>query len=104
MARKPDELLQEAVDIFKARREVYGDNYMKHGYVMTAFFPDSIPIVNSAKDHSRFGLLTQIISKLTRYCENFSKGGHDDSLADLSVYAAILRSLDQEINADDIPF
>ena len=43
-----------------------------------------------------------IINKIARYAENFDKGGHDDSLNDISVYAAMLRSIDRKIN--EVPF
>jgi len=97
----PAELLQQSVETFRQRGDVYGDNYKMHGEVMVALFRKQIELVGQ-NDHNRFGLLVQIVSKLTRYCENFDKGGHDDSLNDLSVYAAMLRSLDREIN--EVPF
>jgi hypothetical protein len=106
MSKKPYELLQESVETFKQRAEVYGDNYKVYGQVMSVLLKNGIAACDTPEEHekmhNRLGLLTQIVSKLTRYCENFDKGGHDDSLNDLSVYAAMLRSLDQEYN--EVPF
>jgi hypothetical protein len=39
-------------------------------------------------------VMTHIVSKLHRYALNFETGGHQDSLKDLAVYAAMLASLD----------
>lgn len=100
MDASPGALLLNAADTFKQRAEVYGDNYKKFGQVIAALNMDLQ--MRTVQDWNRFGLLIQIISKLMRYTENFSKGGHDDSLNDLSVYSAMLRSLDRETG--DIPF
>lgn len=97
----PAGMLASAAQTFKQRAEVYGDNYKRFGIVIDALFPDGIKI-DVEEQYNRYGLLVQIVSKLTRYCENFNKGGHDDSLNDLAVYAAMLRSLDKEIN--EVPF
>ncbi len=94
-------MLQQASEIFKQRAEVYGDNYKRFGKIFNLLLTDKI-IIETDHDWDRVGLMVQIVSKLTRYCENFNKGGHDDSLADLSVYAAMLRSYDKEIN--EVPF
>jgi hypothetical protein len=97
----PANMLQQASETFKQRFELYGDNYKKFGIVMQALMPKESD-VSSIENHNRLGLLTQIIYKLTRYCENFNKGGHKDSIHDLCVYAAMLESLDDEIN--EVPF
>ena len=46
-------------------------------------------------DFTRFKNLTQVVDKLHRYCVNFSKGGHPDSLDDLAVYAQIQAYMDE---------
>lgn len=106
MKNSPADLLQESVDIFRKRNELYGDNYKKFGAVMHALFPNELQRSSEAAVGywNRLGILVQIVSKLTRYCENFNEGGHDDSLKDLSVYAAMLRELDKEGLNDEIPF
>lgn len=99
----PSDMLLAAAETFKQRAEVYGDNYKKFGHVMLALFPPGrAPYLTNETDWNRLGLIVQIISKLTRYIENYSSGGHDDSLQDLSVYAAMLRSIDKDIS--EIPF
>lgn len=97
----PSDMLQDAADTFKERAEVYGDNYKNFGKVMMTLFPNGLKI-EGVDGWNRLGIIVQIISKLTRYCENANKGGHDDSLNDLAVYSSMLRSLDKEIN--EIPF
>lgn len=89
----PDELVA-AADLFRQRQHVYGKNYKDFGPVAQAMLANIK--LESAEDFARLGVLVQIISKLTRYCVNFNKGGHDDSLMDLSVYAQMLRELDQD--------
>lgn len=88
-----EELLR-ASELFRQRGKVYGKNYKDFGPVAHAMLAGMR--VESSGDFARLGVLVQIISKLTRYCANFNRGGHDDSLMDLSVYAQMLRELDQD--------
>ena len=90
------ELLREAADVFEGRDAAYGSTYKVHGEVANALFADRPPVLKSADDHARFGVLTMIIGKLTRYARNFNNGGHADSLVDLTNYAAMLSELDQK--------
>lgn len=92
--------LKKAAGIFEERGKVYGDNYKQFGKVMKALFPTGA-VVNDVETWNRLGLLTQIVSKLTRYSENFTKKGHEDSLDDLAVYAAMLNSYDDECYHSD---
>jgi hypothetical protein len=87
--------LREAGDLYNERHKVYGDNYKQFGSIMMALFPNGIELTTCA-DWNRLGILVQCISKASRYTNNFHKGGHDDSLADLTVYATMLRELDKE--------
>jgi hypothetical protein len=91
------ELLREAASTYEQRNAIYGDNYKHFGSVMVALFQGQCVFLDNTDDHNRFGVFTQIVSKLTRYAENFSSGGHDDSLLDMSVYCAMLRELDTEL-------
>jgi hypothetical protein len=86
-------LLREAASTYEQRNKVYGDNYKKFGVVMSALFPEGL-VVNSVDDWNRLGTLVQKVSKLTRYIENYSKGGHPDSLLDDIVYTSMLSELD----------
>lgn len=92
------EILQDAASTFKERHEVYGDNWRTVGRVMKALFPKGVAL-NTEDDHNRFHILMLEVVKLTRYVENWSSGGHEDSQLDLSVYAAMLVQIDREINA-----
>lgn len=89
--------LRKAADIYAERNAIYGDNYKHFGKVVEALFPNgvnSVPGADKAEQYNRLGVLIQIISKLTRYCAQFEKGGHADSLDDLAVYACMLQELD----------
>ena len=97
MMTVPD-MLRQSADTYEQRNKVYGDNYKRFGPILAQFFPNSIHL-ESEDDHKRFGVLVQIVSKLTRYAENFRVGGHDDSLLDMTVYATMLRELDMEAKA-----
>lgn len=88
------EMLREAAATYEARNALYGDNYKTFGRIMTALLPDGVSLA-SAADHSRFALFVQVVAKLSRYAANYDRGGHDDSLLDLSVYAQMLRELDK---------
>lgn len=95
MANKVSKLLISAAKTYEERNKIYGDTYKLHGDVVNALFPKGIKLEDPV-DQSRFGVLTMIIGKLTRYAVNFNSGGHKDSLHDLQVYAAMLEELDDE--------
>lgn len=88
------EMLREGAATYEERNKIYGSNYKKFG---VAFAPLLAGItLNTATDVNRMGVLIQMLSKISRYVENWAKGGHDDSLLDLSVYTTMLRELDNE--------
>lgn len=97
MLTVPD-MLRQSAQTYEERNKLYGDNYKRFGPVMALLFPKGIDLI-SEDDHNRFGVFVQIVSKLTRYAENFNEGGHDDSLLDMTVYATMLRELDMEAKA-----
>lgn len=90
----PHELLAKMAKTFEERHRVYGDNYLKLGQVMSGLFPDGIELLDEA-DFVRFHLIVLKVVKLTRYCNNFLEGGHQDSIHDDAVYSAMLESVDQ---------
>ena len=92
------ELMQDAIKVFEDRNATYGDNYRKFGKVMSALFNDESIIITTAGDWNRFGVLIQIVSKLTRYVENIQTG-HADSICDMGVYCFMLQELDQQVDA-----
>lgn len=98
MARKKSTVakgLEAAAKTYEDRNKVYGDTYKMHGDVVTALFPNGVNL-QGVEDHNRFGVLTMMVGKLTRYAQNFENGGHEDSLHDLSVYSQMLKELDNE--------
>jgi hypothetical protein len=100
MSRFVPTALREAAEIYEERNALYGDNYKNFGKVWIALFPGGVhttEIDQEGSTCSRLGVLIQIVSKLTRYCAQFDKGGHADSLTDLAVYAIMLQELDNEI-------
>jgi len=110
MSKFVPEALRKAAEIYEQRNALYGDNYKRFGTIMHALFPEGIAQragVNGSKAETkqeywnRIGILVQVVSKLTRYCENFEKGGHADSLDDMAVYTMMLRELDKEAQDRD---
>lgn len=93
--KKVPQFLCDAANIYEERNKLYGDNYKRFGQVMMHLFPSGVSL-RTIEDHNRFGVFVQMVSKLTRYAEQFAKGGHSDSLDDLSVYSMMLRELDDE--------
>ena len=89
------ERLMKAAETYEERNKVYGNTYKRYGHVVAALFPKGVTI-KTVDEHNRFGVLTMVIGKLTRYCTNFEKGGHTDSIHDLGVYAFMLEELDAE--------
>jgi len=88
-------MLRQSAETYEERNKIYGNNYKNFGKVMVGLFPKGVK-VETVDDWNRMGVFVQMMSKLTRYAENFTKGGHDDSLLDLSVYSSMLRELDME--------
>ena len=89
-----ESILQEATALFKQRAAVYGNNAPKTDAMARAIFPEGVTL-SAPKDFIRFYLLMVIASKLSRYGNNFHKGGHADSLTDIMVYAAMLQAEDE---------
>jgi len=87
-------MLRNAAKLYEARNAVYGDNYRRYGKVVLDLMgPTELRTIS---DFNRFAIMTHIMTKLARYALNFQKGGHDDSLDDICVYAMILKELDVE--------
>lgn len=91
--------LNDAADVFEERNLVYADAYLKVGEILRELFPQGVSLV-TAEDHNRYHLLVLIIVKLTRYAPNWSTG-HEDSLKDIMVYAAMLQDLDKPNSLKD---
>lgn len=91
------ELLRNSADIFDQRNKEYGDTYKRTGPAMSAIMPQKIELETS-DDYTRMFLFITIVGKIIRYANNFDNGGHDDSLADISVYSNMLREIDNEVN------
>lgn len=100
MAKFVPEHLRKAAETYEQRNALYGDNYKEFGDVLLALLGNDLlppPGVDLAHHYCRLGVLVQIVGKLSRYCANFNRGGHADSLDDLAVYAMMLRELDADI-------
>tara|TARA_R100001443_G_scaffold487_6_gene2034 strand:+ start:12540 stop:12893 length:354 start_codon:yes stop_codon:yes gene_type:complete len=91
--------LEQALKTFKERNKLYGKNYYKFGKVMEKLFPNEV-VLKTEGDYNRFGVFVQIVSKITRYSNNFSNGGHKDSIHDTGVYAFIMEELDEFYKED----
>lgn len=78
---------------YEERNKLYGDNYKNFGPAMASIFPRGLT-VSTADDWNRLGVFVQIAAKITRYAEQFEKGGHADSLHDAAVYTAMLTEVD----------
>jgi hypothetical protein len=96
------EMLRECAETYEQRSKVYGDTYKQFGAVMAALFPEGLT-VKHADDWSRIGIMVQMVGKQKRYAENFQRGGHDDSLLDLSVYAQMLREVEAIMTEPPFP-
>lgn len=90
----PQELREKAA-LYEERNVIYGDNYKRFGPIMALLFPNGLTL-NTPDDFNRYGVFVQVAAKLTRYAENFTRGGHIDSLDDTAVYSMMLKELDVE--------
>tara|TARA_R110000744_G_scaffold196160_1_gene315329 strand:- start:1012 stop:1314 length:303 start_codon:yes stop_codon:yes gene_type:complete len=89
------ERLKGLASIFEQRGKLYKDGYKRHGEILKALFPEGVD-QDDEKTLNRYVIVVYLITKLVRYCDNFTAGGHEDSLDDLAVYAEILNSYDME--------
>ena len=88
----PDRL-RDAAKLFEERNAAYGGNYTGFPAVLEAMFPEGVTL-NGGAELARFAFICQLMMKLTRYGRNVNKGGHDDSLEDMAVYAIMSAELD----------
>ena len=95
------EILRSGADTYQQRNQLYGDSYKSFARVFMALFPSGSLNLSTQNQINRLGLLTMIISKLTRYCANMNGQGHKDSAHDMMVYSAMLEELTQD---EPIPF
>lgn len=98
------EYLQDSISTRTERNEKYkeshfGGAYIQFGHVMEALFPEGVSL-KTADEINKYGCLSAIVSKTIRVANNFSEG-HEDSLRDLPVYAAMLRELYDFIESGD---
>ena len=85
------------VQLLADRHALYGDNYHRFGPIMKLLIGNQKINPASADDMARLGIFVQIVGKITRYGEQFDRGGHDDSLDDMAVYAMMLKELDNKL-------
>jgi hypothetical protein len=86
----------KAAQTFKERNQAYGSNYLNVGRAMQALFPNGVHL-KTENDFKRFHLLELSVVKLSRYCNNFSSGGHLDSIHDQGVYCFMIEGIDKDI-------
>ncbi len=89
------ELISKAT-LFEERNKVYKDTYKRIGEILAILLRDQPIDIQDATGLNRIACLVQVVGKITRYCQQFSNGGHMDSLDDLSVYAMMLKDLDNQ--------
>ena len=92
--RDAGDILQEAATTFNERKAAYKDNFIRLGNSLAAMFPNGI-ILKWPEDFVRFHLFVLQQTKVSRYATNFETGGHQDSIHDAIVYAALLEAYDE---------
>lgn len=116
-------ILRQATEIFEKRNAVYKDSTGGAGEILSILQRYGNMRLETPDDFRRHHILSLIVVKLVRYCNNWNEWvmdiaggggesnivqvkqvGHQDSIHDLLVYAAILESIDQEINEQQVPF
>lgn len=92
--KTPDQRLIDAAALFMQRNKQYGDNYRTIGPVLAAMFPDGLH-VGGAEEMQRVFTIVMVVMKITRYAQNIDRGGHQDSLDDMSVYSMMAAYTDE---------
>lgn len=88
-----DDILTQAAETYRTKRLEYGDTYEETGQILSIMLSSGGGAVAS----TRRWLLSMLVLKLGRYAHNLDKG-HQDSLRDLIVYAALLEAYDTNHN------
>jgi hypothetical protein len=86
--------LHQLAALFEERDKQYGAAYLDVGKVWIALFPNGLTL-KTERDFRRACLLMMLIHKLKRYAAGWERGGHDDSLDDLAVYAMMNKHSDK---------
>lgn len=93
------DILEEGAATYRQRNAQYGNSYKEFGHILKALFPKGVPNLPDVADNNRLMVFLQIVGKVHRYANNFTRGGHEDSLIDISVYSAMLAELDRDEDA-----
>ena len=89
-----EEILEQAKQTFKDKGKEYGHTYENFANVISALFPDGIYIIPGEENKTnKIGIIFMIVHKIMRYC-NSMPDGHNDSLKDIIVYAAMMEEID----------
>lgn len=97
------EALSNLGELYSERNKLYKDNYKHFGKVMVGLFPNGLTL-KTQEEFLRIGLFIHMMTKATRYSNQFGEGGHIDSLDDITVYAQMLQECDAEIRFNEIRF
>jgi hypothetical protein len=90
--------LHAAADLHEAKEREYGTaDYKTFGPKAMALFGKVT--LETETDHARFACIVLMLAKMSRYMHNFKKGGHEDSLTDLTIYTQLLLQLDIDLAA-----
>jgi hypothetical protein len=86
------DILRAAAQTFEQRSAVYQDNNVRAGAMLAAAFPGGI-FLSTPQDFERFILFALLFVKMSRYSVQW-RDGHEDSMQDTAVYAAMMEALD----------
>jgi hypothetical protein len=90
-------LMTAAIQTHLDRVAVYGEKgHDQLGEVLAALFPDGLTLQTPA-EFSRFHVFQMIVAKVNRYANNYTGGGHADSIHDTGVYSFVLEAKDAAI-------
>lgn len=81
-------------DVYRERNKLYGNTYLEFGRSLYFMFGGPITL-STPEEYGRFSMFMHIVGKVSRYSQMVKRGGHEDSLNDLSVYAQILQEFDE---------
>jgi hypothetical protein len=98
--RDPAEIMAQALATFRERQASYRVGGRQgnevHAEVLRLLLPPDRLAALDAAGYERFVLFNFILGKLVRYGLLLPEGGHQDSIHDIAVYAAILDSYHKE--------
>ena len=96
----PADILRGMAETYEEKAKEYGERqYLHIGKMLEVMYPNGLTL-KGADEFNRLHLFILMMVKISRYSQNFKRGGHQDSTHDLAVYTSMLEAFEDEKRID----